>query len=77
MIVSKMNECYSALYEALASSKHSIASMFMLLKLCTYAEKYESKLNITFKKQSRDFAIAIQRIDQYMGYLAWAEIYIS
>lgn len=50
LIVSKMNDCYAALCEALSGSKHSIASMYMLLKLCTYAEKYESKINITFKK---------------------------
>lgn len=33
--------------------------MFMLIKLCAYAEKYEGRLNVTFKKKAKDFALKI------------------
>lgn len=70
-------DCYNALCDCLDRSKDCVAAMFMLIKLCAYTEKYESRFNLKFKKKAKDFALRIQKIDVYMGYLAWAEIYIS
>jgi hypothetical protein len=38
-----MQECYQTLIATLELSKASIATLFMLVKLCAYAEKYESR----------------------------------
>jgi hypothetical protein len=45
----------------------------MLVKLCLLGEKLDYK----FKLQSKDYANQIKKLDDYMGYMAWAEIYLS
>jgi hypothetical protein len=47
----------------------------MLIKLCIYAESND--LGVKFKKKAKDYAVLIKKADEYMGYMAWAEIYLS
>jgi len=47
----------------------------MLIKLCVYVENND--LGVKFKKKAKDYAVLTKKMDEYMGYLAWAEIYIS
>ena len=56
---------------------NSIASILMLIKLCNFVERNENKLNHKLKKQAKDFALKMQKINQYMGYIAWSEVYIA
>jgi hypothetical protein len=49
----------------------------MLVKLCAFCERNETKFGIILKKKARDFALKTKKVDEYMGYMAWAEIYIS
>ena len=50
----------------------------MLIKLCSFVEKYSSQLNgLKLKNLAKDFALLISKIDPYIGYIAWAEIYLS
>jgi hypothetical protein len=72
-----MHSCYDALNKALKLNNKSLATLFMLLKLTAFVEKYESRFLVFYKKKARDFALKIQKLDSYLGYLAWAEIYIS
>lgn len=72
-----MQDCYNSLVCSLDINHESLASLFMIIKLCAYAEKYESRFGLKFKKQAKDFALKIKKLDPYMGYMAWAEIYIS
>lgn len=52
--------------------------MFILIKLCVHVEKYKSEFgNIKYKKKAKDYAQMMKKADEYMGYLGWAEIYIS
>lgn len=55
----------------------SLASLFILLKLAVFAEKYHKNLKLRFPKKAEDFALDIQKIDKYLGYIGWAEIYIG
>lgn len=75
----QMQDCYSTLAAGLEVAPDSLATLFMLLKLCAYAERYEQTRfqGLRFKRKARDFALRIKNADEYMGYLAWAEIYVS
>lgn len=39
-----MQDCFNALLQSIELNPHSLASMFMLIKLCAHAEKYEERL---------------------------------
>lgn len=75
----QMQECYAALNTSLELNQDSLATLFMLVKLCAYAEKYEATRfqGLKFKRKAKDYALKIKVFDEYMGYLAWAEIYVS
>lgn len=69
ILKNQLNDCYQALNQALVLSKNSsLASLYMLVKLCAYAEKYEAKYSsIKLKKKAKDFAIKMQDLEPYMG----------
>lgn len=73
----QFRDCYDALALA-ASLSHdtSLAALFLLVKLCAHAERFEH-LKLRFKKSAKDFALKIAGIEKYLGYMAWAEIYIA
>lgn len=49
-----------------------------MVKLLTHVEKYQKELGgIKFRKKAKDYAQTLKKADEYIGYLAWAEIYIS
>ncbi len=73
-----MTLCYKTLNQALDVNPKSLASIFILIKLCVHVENYKSEFgNIKFKRKSKDYAQIMKKADDYMGYLGWAEIYIS
>jgi predicted Zn-dependent protease len=62
----------------LDNNPNSLASGFIMIKLLTHVEKYQSELGgVKFKKKAKDQAQLIKKADEYFGYLAWAEIYVS
>lgn len=72
-----MQDCNKSLTQVLKRKQDSIAALFLLLKISAYVEKYEKKFRTVFSKKARDYALKIQKLDNYLGYMAWAEIYIS
>ena len=55
----------------------SVAALFLLLKVTIHIEKRKSILKMTPLRKKQEYALKISKIDQYMGYIAWAEIYLS
>jgi hypothetical protein len=49
----------------------------MLVKLCSHIECFEGKYGLKLKKRGKDFALRLKQIDEYMGYVAWAELYLQ
>jgi hypothetical protein len=73
-----MNACYKTLNTALDLNPNSTTSAFILVKLCTHAERHQNELGgIKFKKKAKDYAQILKKTDEYIGYLAWAEIYLN
>jgi len=51
--------------------------LFVLLYLILEIEAQKSTLKIIPKFKVEDIAVRIKENDPYIGYLAWAEIYLS
>ncbi|CDW77883.1 ras-2 protein [Stylonychia lemnae] len=72
-----LKESERALNKALKLNNKSVAIMYLLLKLSVWSEKNKKKYKYQFSRKGQDYALKIQKLDSYMGYMAWAEIYIS
>ncbi len=42
-----------------------------------FIERHSKQLSLAPFKKQKDYALKIQKIDKYMGYMAWAEIYLN
>jgi len=74
----QFRDCYDALTLAASLSRDtSLAALFLLVKLCAHAERFDHLLKLRFKKSAKDFALKIATVEKYLGYMAWAEIYIA
>ena len=72
-----MCECEKSLLKCLQLNNKSKVSIFLLLYLTLFMEKVQKKYNMLPKKKSKDYALKIQKANKYLGYIAWAEIYLN
>lgn len=59
------------------NNPYSKAILFVLLKLTVNMEKHRFTWKLASKYNSQDYALKIAKVDRYLGYLAWSEIYLS
>jgi len=61
----------------LSIAPNNVTCLFVLLYLILEIEAQKSTLKIIPKFKVEDIAVRIKENDPYIGYLAWAEIYLS
>jgi hypothetical protein len=55
----------------------NINALFVLLNLSILLQKNQAYLQIEIKHCPEEYALKIKEMDNYLGYLAWAEIYLA
>lgn len=72
-----LRDCEQSLYLSYKLNPKSLASRFLLLKITLFMEKHKPKFQVQATKQSQEYAVKISKMDKYLGYIAWSEIYLS
>jgi len=72
-----VQDCEKSLTVASKLNPESTAALYALLKLSLYTERNQKRLKIASRKKPQDYGLKIQKVNKYLGYVAWAEIYLN